>query len=312
STAVVEVEGMKTAQTGELRRYQSPAVPVGKSYYYTIKVSWKDADGKDVSDEKVVRVQPGQETTVDLRPGGGAPPVVTSDKPKIKLDVPFVPTPQEVVEKMLELANVTKDDTVYDLGCGDGRILVTAAKKYGAKGVGIDLDPERVKDSLDNVKKNGVEGQVEIREGNALQVKDLDKASVVTLYLFPQVNLKLRPQLQKELKPGSRVVSHDFHMGDWKPEKKVEMKDDRGRSHTVYLWTIEGEKKEDAKKDEKKDESKKEEPKEAKKPEAKAEPEDEKPDVIFVPTPQGIVDKMLDMAKVKEGDVVYDLGCGDG
>src|SRR5262249_49748013 len=133
----------------------------------------------------------------------------------------------------------SKNDVVYDLGCGDGRIVVTAAKKYGAKGVGIDLDPERVKDSLANIKEAGVGNLVEIRQGDALKV-DVSPATVVTLYMLPEVNLKLRPTLLKQLKPGSRVVSHDFDMGDWKPLKKIEVQTKNGRQHTVYLWKIEG------------------------------------------------------------------------
>src|SRR5262245_26909496 len=150
--------------------------------------------------------------------------------------VPFVPTPQEVVDKMLELAEVKKGDVVYDLGCGDGRIVVTAAKKFGARGVGVDFDPVRVKESKENAKKEEVEDKVEIRQGDALKVDDIGAASVVTLYLLPESNLKLRPILQQKLKPGTRIVAHDFDMGDWKPLKTVELKDQDGDEHTLYLW----------------------------------------------------------------------------
>jgi len=151
-------------------------------------------------------------------------------------DVVFVPTPQEVVEKMLELAKVTKKDLVYDLGCGDGRIVVTAAKKYGCKAVGYDINPVRVKESLENVKKNKVEKLVTIERKDIFKL-DLSKANVITLYLLPSLNVKLIPQLEK-LKPGSRIVSHDFAMAGVTPDKKVEVKskeDERG--HTVYFWT---------------------------------------------------------------------------
>jgi len=154
----------------------------------------------------------------------------------VSLDVPYVPTPQAVVDRMLSLAQVKRGETVYDLGSGDGRIVVTAAKKHGAKAVGIDLDPIRVKEARENVERNGVEHLVTIREGNALKTQDLDKANVVTLYLLPSVNLQLRPQLQK-LPVGTRIVSHDFDMGDWKPIKEETMTVD-GRDHKIYMWRV--------------------------------------------------------------------------
>ncbi len=153
----------------------------------------------------------------------------------IDLDVPFVPTPQPVVDKMLELADVKKGETVYDLGSGDGRIVVTAAKKFGAKGVGVDMDPERVKEAKENVRTNGVGHLVTIREGNALKT-DVSKANVVTLYLLTDVNLKLKPTLQK-LPAGTRVVSHDFAMGDWEPVREATVQAG-GREHKIYLWKV--------------------------------------------------------------------------
>src|SRR5687768_575218 len=145
--------------------------------------------------------------------------VVHAQQPKEKkLDVPYVPTPQSVVDAMLSLAAVNKDDVVYDLGCGDGRIVITAAKKYGARGVGIDIDPERIKEANASAKEAGVSDRVKFIEQDLFQT-DFKEASVVTLYLLPDINLKLRPKLLSELKPGTRVVSHAFDMGDWKPDK---------------------------------------------------------------------------------------------
>ncbi|MCS7253571.1 MAG: class I SAM-dependent methyltransferase [Armatimonadota bacterium] len=153
---------------------------------------------------------------------------------KRPLDVPFVPTPPEVVKKMLQMANVGKDDIVYDLGCGDGRIVIAAVRDFNAKrGVGVDLDPQRIRESNENARKAGVTEKVLFIEGDLFKA-DIREATVVTLYLLPSVNLRLRPKLFRELKPGSRVVSHDFDMGDWEADK-VETVDNY---HTVYYWVI--------------------------------------------------------------------------
>jgi len=145
--------------------------------------------------------------------------------------VPFVPSPQIVVDKMIELAGVKKGDVVYDLGSGDGRIVIAAAKK-GARAVGFEIDPELVGESRANIKKAGVQDAAEIRNQDILTV-DLSPASVVTMYLLPDVNLKLKPRLLSQLKPGSRVVSHSFDMGDWKPDKI-----ERLEGRTIFLWII--------------------------------------------------------------------------
>jgi len=152
------------------------------------------------------------------------------------LDVPYDPTPQIVVEEMLKLAEVKKGDVVYDLGCGDGRIVVTAAVKYGVKAVGVDLDPERVRESEENVRVNGVEDLVTIRRENIFDT-DVSEASVVTLYLYPSVNLALKPILLEQLEPGSRIVSHAFDMGNWEPEKEV-IVEYEGAPYEIFLWRI--------------------------------------------------------------------------
>ena len=149
-------------------------------------------------------------------------------------DVIFVPTPHEVVAKMLEMAEVKKGDVVYDLGCGDGRIVVAAAKK-GAKAIGFDIDPERIEESQENVKKNKVEKNATITRKDIFTL-DLSKANVVTLYLLPSLNVKLIPQLEK-LKPGCRIVSHDFDMEGVKPDKVVDFKEKDGGLAQIYLWT---------------------------------------------------------------------------
>lgn len=149
--------------------------------------------------------------------------------------VPFVPSPQVVVDKMIELAGVKKGDVVYDLGSGDGRIVIAAAKR-GARAIGFEIDPELVGESRANIKKAGVQDLAEIRNQDILTV-DLSPANVVTMYLLPDVNLKLKPNILNQLKPGSRVVSHSFDMGDWKPDRI-----ERVEGRTIYLWTITGKK----------------------------------------------------------------------
>jgi SAM-dependent methyltransferase len=152
-------------------------------------------------------------------------------QPTRQPDVIYVPTRQTVVDAMLSVAKVKAGDVVYDLGCGDGRIVVTAAK-LGARGIGIDIDPQRVKEATENVQRNGVGDRVKILNQD-LFTTDFSDANVVALYLLPSLNLKLRPILWKTLKPGTRVVSHDFDMGDWKPEQTLTVD-----NATIYYWTI--------------------------------------------------------------------------
>lgn len=147
-------------------------------------------------------------------------------------DVIFVPTPQEVVDAMLKLAEVSADDVIYDLGSGDGRTPITAARTYGARGVGIDIDPQRIKEAMANLKTAGVADKVQFLNQD-LFTSDISEATVVTLYLLPSLNLKLLPKLNAELRPGTRVVSHAFDMGDIEPDQTQNV---NGR--TIYLWTV--------------------------------------------------------------------------
>ncbi len=156
------------------------------------------------------------------------------EQPKLlrQPDVIFVPTPYEVVNAMLDLAEVHKGDVLYDLGCGDGRIPVTAAQRFGVRGVGIDINPQRIAESNETAKREGMEKLVAFRNEDMFEA-DIKEASVVTLYLLTSLNLKLRPKLWRELKPGTRIVSQTFDMGDWKPEKEVSV----GGYH-IYLWRV--------------------------------------------------------------------------
>jgi SAM-dependent methyltransferase len=160
----------------------------------------------------------------------------------VKPEVPYVPTTDPAVQAMLKLADVKKTDIVYDLGCGDGRIVIAAAKTYGAHGVGIDINPQRIQEAKENAKKAGVEDLVRFEE-NDLFKADIHEATVVTLFLLQTVNLRLRPKLLKELKPGTRIVSNTFDMGDWKADKEETLKgeDDDfggGLSHKFFLWIV--------------------------------------------------------------------------
>lgn len=161
-----------------------------------------------------------------------APLVLAQKAPLRPPDVRYEPSSEEQTLAMLRLAGVSKKDMVYDLGCGDGRIVITAVKQFGARGVGIDIDPERIRESVANAKSAGVTQRVKFRNEDLFEA-DIHEATVVTLYLWPWINLKLRAKLQKELKPGTRIVSHYHDMGDWPPEKEIEVE-----GHKIYLWKI--------------------------------------------------------------------------
>lgn len=160
----------------------------------------------------------------------GAAPAFARDIPLVERDVPYVPTPEAVVEKMLDLANVGPGDVVYDLGCGDGRIVIAAAKR-GARGLGVDIDPQRIRESIANAETAGVSDKAKFVTQDLFAL-DLGEATVVTMYLLTSVNMKLRPKLL-DLEPGTRIVSHAFDLGDWRPEKTEQV----GGS-TVYYWTV--------------------------------------------------------------------------
>jgi ribosomal protein L11 methylase PrmA len=162
--------------------------------------------------------------------------------PRREPDVPYVPTTEAAVQAMLKLGEVKKTDVVYDLGCGDGRIVIAAAKGIGARGVGIDINPVRIGEAKENARKAGVEDLVRFEENDLFEA-DIHEATVVTLFLLPHINLKLRPKLLHDLKPGTRIVSNTFDMGDWKAEKEFIVPDtevDSFLSHKLYLWIVPG------------------------------------------------------------------------
>ena len=165
-----------------------------------------------------------------------APPAKRPDAPQL---APYVPTPQDVVDRMLSFAGVTKDDYVIDLGCGDGRIPVTAAKTYGARGLGVDIDPVRIAEANANAKAAKVEHLVTFKLQDALKT-DVSTATVVTTYLLSASNLRLRPILTKQMKPGTKLLAHNFSFGDWTPEKTDTFKDADGRTRTIYMYRADG------------------------------------------------------------------------
>ncbi len=169
---------------------------------------------------------------------GGGPVNPQLARPTEPSLAPYVVTPPEVVDEMLQVAGVGKDDLVYDLGSGDGRIVIEAARRYGARGVGIELDPELVRRAREDARRANVSHLVEFRQQDVMTV-DLSPATVVTLYLGREANLKLRPRLLTQLRPGARVVSHEFDMGDWQPSAVLRVRDELSGFRTLYLWRIE-------------------------------------------------------------------------
>jgi uncharacterized protein (TIGR03000 family) len=214
--------------TGTSRVFDLPPLEAGKKFVYQFVVKWRPNNYTEMTRPRTVEFTAGGDLAVDL----------TQDTGSEKAVIRWVPTPDDIVQEMLKLAKIQPADVVYEPGCGDGRI-VTAAVQAGAKrGVGIDLDPEKVADAKETVKKARLDGKVDIRLGDALDIKDLDQASVVFLYMGNEFDLLIRPNLWKQLKVGARVVSHRFLMGDWKPEKTVKVTGQDGDEYELHLWTV--------------------------------------------------------------------------
>lgn len=222
------IEGRPTKTTGVHREFETPNLEAGKTYEYDFKVSWRPNNYTVLTRTRSVQFQAGESITVDL----------TKDVGTEKAVIRYVPTPNDIVEKMVELAKLKKDDVTFELGCGDARISVAAVKAGAKKAVGIDLDPERIEEAKATVKAAGVADKVEIRKGDALDVQDLSDASVVFLYMGDEFNALVRPTLWKQLKPGSRVVSHRFTMGDWKPDQTLKVTGEDGDQYELHIWTV--------------------------------------------------------------------------
>lgn len=246
--ALLWIEDREMRSTGKSRDFESPPLIVGKKYVYTVKVFWEPNNYTKITRTRKIQVEAGKSFTLDL----------TKEDPKQPDDIQirYVPTPEKVVEAMMKLGKVGKDDTVFDLGCGDGRIVITAVAKFKAKkGVGVDIDPERIKESVKNAKDSMVDDKVEFRKEDVMKMKDLKTATVVCLYLADELNEQLAPILKKELPNGARIISHRFLMGKWKPEKSQTIKVD-GVDYQIHLWTIKKEKGKEKDKDKAKDKDK--------------------------------------------------------
>ncbi len=230
------IEDKPTKATGKSREFETPAIEAGKSFEYKFTAKWQPNNYTVITRNKTVTFKAGDEVVVDM----------TRDDPNDRAKIRFVPTPDDIVAQMVKLAKITKDDVVFEPGCGDARI-VTACVKAGAKrGVGIDLDPERIEESKATVKAAGLTDKIDIRLGDALDIKDLSDATVVMMYMGNEFDALIRPHLWKDLKVGARVVSHRFTFGDWKPDETKKITGDDGDEYEIHVWTITKEIKEKA------------------------------------------------------------------
>lgn len=233
--AKLTVDGKATQAKNSLREFKSPPLKPGTKYTYTFVAEWNPRYyWETYKVTRKVSVQAGKSVEVEMRK-------LDFEKGDTVLII-WVATPPPVIDAMMKLAKVGKDDVVYDLGCGRGEILIAAVKKFNIKrGIGIDIEEDQVQKARANAKDAGVEGKVEFRQGDVLQVKDLSEATVVTLYLSNDLNKLLMPILKKQCKPGTRIVSHRFTMGDWKPDKTetIDIQNDIPEEKLIHLWTIE-------------------------------------------------------------------------
>jgi uncharacterized protein (TIGR03000 family) len=220
------VDGVATTATGTSRVVESGLLERGKQYEYTFTVKWWPNGYTRIIRSKTIRFTAGETVAVDL----------TTADPNDRAEIRYVPTPEDIASEMVNLAKVSPDDVVFEPGCGDARITIAAVMAGAKRGVGIDIDAERVAASTANVKAAGLEGRIDIRLGDALDIKDLSDATVVFLYMGDEFDMLIRPMLWAQLKVGARVVSHRFKMGDWEPDTTVNVGDEYG--YQLHLWTI--------------------------------------------------------------------------
>ena len=226
--ATLLVDGQQDVGFGETRTIDSKRLPRRTAATTTLTVQWKPNGYTEMTRTKQIRFAAGDPVTVDL----------SANQPDDRVKVIYVPTPQDVAEEMSRLAGIGPSDVVYEPGCGDARITIAAIRRGAQRGICIDIDEERANESRANVKTAGFANRIDVRHGDALDLKDLSQVSVVLLYMGEHFNLLIRPVLWRDLKVGSRVVSHAFGMGDWKPDQSVYFESEQGGAYQLYVWTI--------------------------------------------------------------------------
>jgi uncharacterized protein (TIGR03000 family) len=222
------VEGQSINGEGSTRTFPSPPLHPGDTYTYTFTAKWAPNTYTTMTRSRTVSFRAGEPVTLDL----------TVEDPSDRVRVIYVPTPDDVAAEMVKLAGVTTSDIAFEPGCGDARITIAAVKGGAKRGIGIDIDPERVEESRANVKAAGLENRIDIRLGDALDIRDLSAATVVFLYMGDHFNMLIRPILWRDLPVGARVVSHRFTMGDWEPDKTVTVTSNEGGEYDLHLWVI--------------------------------------------------------------------------
>jgi uncharacterized protein (TIGR03000 family) len=226
--AELVVDGKPIPGSGKSREFEVPPQPRGTTHKHSVSVHWRPNTYTQMTRTRTIAVRAGEPMTLDL----------SVEDPTDRVRVVYVPTPVDIADEMVRLARVSSTDVVYEPGCGDARITIAAVKGGARKGVGIDIDAERVEDSRAKVREAGLDGKIDIRLGDALDIKDLSSATVVFLYMGDHFNLLIRPILWRELKVGSRIVSHRFTMGDWQPDQTVTVTSTEGGEYELHLWTI--------------------------------------------------------------------------
>jgi uncharacterized protein (TIGR03000 family) len=238
--AELQIMGKATKPTGVVREFETPEVEQGKAYEYDFSVTWRPNNYTTLTRTKVIEFKGGDDIAVDLTKADPKNP----DKAVIR----WVPTPDDIVDEMLKLGNVKDGDIVYEPGPGDGRMLIAAVKKGAKKGVGIEIDEKKAAEATEAVKKAKLEKQITIITGDALKDRDYSEATVILLYMGNEFNSLLRPILEKQLKPGTRIISHRFVMGDWAPDKTITVTGQDGDEYKLHLWTVKDKKGGDDKK----------------------------------------------------------------